>query len=394
MNFNRSEAIWIYRYYAYIASRYRQKEKTRFAKITNNLYGYVDENGKEVIPAQYQFAYPFDEVAGLALVQNKDGKWGYIDMQGKPRTAQNYDVASDVFVNGKTNAIRNGYLIHLDTQGNEISSVYGYTDLSHKLDKDEMLAIYSLGADRSDLIDFNGNIIKQNCMKKDGSDAYYSASKLRQAYEDTGGCSLSFARHTIGQQLTESEKVSQQKIVDLGLSVKWAGWNIGANSPEEEGIHCGWGDPTGMDQTGKEYKKWKKEVVDSKTNKWISPSYGGSNPPANICGTTLDIAKQLWGHGWRLPSIKEFKELREKCKWKFVTYKGTEGFLITGPNGNYIFLKAMKYTGYWTGELDSKWNSRACMFRETIESVSRTGGMNGNWSDDCFRPCVRPVYDL
>lgn len=378
-----SRNLWIYRYYANIGSRYRQIEKTRFPKVSKNLYGYVDENGKEIIPMQYKFAYPFDEVAGLALVQNADGKWGYIDLQGRPRTAQNFDVASDVFVNGKTNAIRDGHLILLDTQGNELSSLYGYTDLSHKLEKDEMLAINTIESERADLIDFSGNIIRKGSLKKDGTDAYYSATKLQRAYEDTGGCSLSYARHTIGQQLSETDNISQQKIVDLGLSVKWAGWNIGATLPEEDGTHCGWADPTGVDDAGKDRKK---PVRDSKTNEWISSSYGGINPPEKISGTSLDIATAQWGKGWRLPTKAEIQELIDKCQWKKVTFKGVLGYIVTGPNQNKIFLRIGEY---WSGDLDtsSKWKNALVLKLDGREAPN----VHWEWRDR--RPCVRPIYE-
>lgn len=386
LNFDYSHNFQIYRYYAYIGSRYRQIEKSRFAKITKNLYGYVDEKGKEVIPAQYQFAYPFDEVAGLALVQNKDGKWGYIDMQGKPRTAQNYDVASDVFVNGKTNAIRNGCLILLDTEGNEIKSVYGYTDLSHKLQENEMLAIYSVDSLRYDLIDFDGNVKESPYKKKYG---------LVKAYEDTGGCSLSYSSYRIlGQQLSEVDNISQQKIVDLGLSVKWAGWNIGASTPEEDGIHCGWADPTGNDKTGKDKKN---PVRDPKTNQWVTSSYGGVNPPEKISGTSLDIATAQWGKGWRLPTKEEFQELIDKCDWKKVTYKGVLGYIVTGPSKNSIFLsigiiensRRLNWAEYWSGDLDTsnKWKNAIILKLDSSKGPS----VYWEWRDN--RPCVRPVYD-
>lgn len=46
----------------------------------NNKYGFIDENGKEVIKPIYDYAYGFD--AGLAKVE-KDGKRFYIDKTGK-----------------------------------------------------------------------------------------------------------------------------------------------------------------------------------------------------------------------------------------------------------------------------------------------------------------------
>ena len=34
--------------------------------------------------------------------------------------------------------------------------------------------------------------------------------------------------------------------VDLGLSVKWASCNLGADAPNDYGGYFGWGDPTGQ----------------------------------------------------------------------------------------------------------------------------------------------------
>ena len=47
----------------------------------NGLWGYVNVDGQEVIPCQWDEAYPFD--AGLALVAYSDGKTAYIDHAGK-----------------------------------------------------------------------------------------------------------------------------------------------------------------------------------------------------------------------------------------------------------------------------------------------------------------------
>lgn len=46
----------------------------------NGKFGYIDQNGKEVIRPQYDFAYPFSE--GLAKVE-KNGKYGFIDSKGR-----------------------------------------------------------------------------------------------------------------------------------------------------------------------------------------------------------------------------------------------------------------------------------------------------------------------
>lgn len=147
--------------------------------------------------------------------------------------------------------------------------------------------------------------------------------------------------------------------VDLGLSVKWAAWNVGASAPEEYGGLYGWGDPTGTNTTE---DVWKLNEDNYMYESWISPLYGGPNPPLNICGTDLDIAHVQWGGAWRLPTRDEQKELAFDCNWEYTKYNGVNGVKITGPNGNCIFLPAAgarsgnvhlwKDSGnYWCGEI-------------------------------------------
>lgn len=44
---------------------------------------------------------------------------------------------------------------------------------------------------------------------------------------------------------TPDTKFPVANFVDLGLSVKWAEWNMGASSVTDRGGYYGWGDPTG-----------------------------------------------------------------------------------------------------------------------------------------------------
>lgn len=110
--------------------------------------------------------------------------------------------------------------------------------------------------------------------------------------------------------------------VDLGLSVKWSPWNVGASAPSEYGGLYGWGDPTGERQS--------KDPAD----------YPSQEPPANISGTEYDIAYSQWGEEWRMPTAEEFQELTEKCTWEWIEENGIGGVKVTGPNGNHIFLPA------------------------------------------------------
>ena len=54
----------------------------------NGKYGFIDKNGKEVIPRIYELCYGFTE--GISGVE-KNGKWGYIDKTGKVVIDFKYD---------------------------------------------------------------------------------------------------------------------------------------------------------------------------------------------------------------------------------------------------------------------------------------------------------------
>ena len=139
--------------------------------------------------------------------------------------------------------------------------------------------------------------------------------------------------------------------VDLGLSVLWAGKNVGAPSEEQPGYWVGWGDVT-AENASTDYN-----------------DYPSSNPPCKISGGKSDIARKMWAESWRLPSEDEMKELMQLCQWTWLEKSEIPGFQVTGKNGNSIFLPAggrrygfdvegaYEYGCYWCGDLcmnDSK----------------------------------------
>lgn len=150
----------------------------------------------------------------------------------------------------------------------------------------------------------------------------------------------------------QKTEISTSQIVDLGLSVKWAGWNVGATSPEEYGGLYGWADPSG------------KKVSGNKNE------YPSENPPINICGTKYDIAHAQWGDDWRLPTIEEMEELMNKCKWKWISYRKTNGYKVTGPNGQSIFLPA---GGVRSGSLGNKILQVGRVYNKSQEGHYMTG---------------------
>lgn len=123
--------------------------------------------------------------------------------------------------------------------------------------------------------------------------------------------------------------------VDLGLSVKWAAWNVGASRPEGYGDYFAWGET-------------EPKTSYSKGNyvHYVSASGTYADLGGNISGTEHDVASVKWGDGWRMPTLEEMQELADLCVWSVETVEGVDGNMATGPNGNSIFIPN---TGYWQG---------------------------------------------
>lgn len=116
------------------------------------------------------------------------------------------------------------------------------------------------------------------------------------------------------QELIELDKNDPHKFVDLGLSVKWATCNIGANSPEEFGDYYAWGEiekKSNFDFTKDKYKFLKKRSDEY----YLTKYYFSEDPTKNK--TELepadDVATVLWGERWRIPTRSEYEELLANC---------------------------------------------------------------------------------
>ena len=156
-------------------------------------------------------------------------------------------------------------------------------------------------------------------------------------------------------EFTEKEQnnaqVSSGKAIDLGLSVKWASCNVGAESPEQFGNMYAWGETETKDEFSRDnYIYFNAETM-------VFTFLGN-----DISGTEFDAARKAWGSKWRMPTYDEMNELRTKCEWEWTRFNNENGFKATGPNGNTIFIPVKETTGYWSstmGELNTESNSSA-----------------------------------
>lgn len=128
-----------------------------------------------------------------------------------------------------------------------------------------------------------------------------------------------FVTGTTTEPESELNKENGHEWVDLGLSVKWATCNVGANSPEDYGDYFAWGETT------------------PKTTYTTSNYSYGVNP--TILPLSNDAAYKNWSGAWRMPTAAELTELCEQCTWTWTTKNGVKGCTVTSKsNGNSIFL--------------------------------------------------------
>ena len=197
----------------------------------------------------------------------------------------------------------------------------------------------------------------------------------------------------------EDEKKDLEKYVDLGLSVKWATFNIGATKPEEYGYYFAWGETQPKsDYSWDTYKYCNKP--DATITKYCDYSmfgYKGFTDNKIVLDAEDDAAHVNWGGDWRMPTVSEFEELMDSvnCTWTWTAVNGVNGYKvvskISGYEGNYIFLPAtgfrsekdLKFDGsyglYWSTSLGTNLPSDAIflefsVFRYSIDQALRIHG--------------------
>lgn len=158
------------------------------------------------------------------------------------------------------------------------------------------------------------------------------------------------SQRTTTSQLTYSGKV-EPKYVDLGLSVKWATFNVGADKPEDYGDYYAWGEIYKKDHYYWSNYKYCKGGEDLLTKYCNISKYGyrGYTDDKTVLDLGDDVAYVNWGGDWRMPTDAEWSELLDNCTWTWTTLNGIKGYKVIGNKegytDRYIFLPA---AGGWS----------------------------------------------
>jgi hypothetical protein len=176
------------------------------------------------------------------------------------------------------------------------------------------------------------------------------------------------------------KRESPYKMVDLGLSVKWADRNVGASSPEDAGLYFQWGDIIGYtaDQVGKD------KVFD-----WNNYKFGtfsnltkyNSTDNLTVLKSADDAATVHMGSQYRMPTKAEINELIEYTTQSFIDLDGNvlsqEDDVIDAGN-----LKGVKFTSKTVKDDNNEFTSIFIPAAGSCDgSLLNTTGMYGRlWS--------------
>ncbi len=187
--------------------------------------------------------------------------------------------------------------------------------------------------------------------------------------------------------------------IDLGLSIKWASFNLGASAPEEKGDLFAWGEVVPKTEFSLNNYVFYSGYSGGHAlfSKYVTKSgYGTYDGRATLMSKD-DAACQLWGNDWRLPTKEEQDELRTSCSWEYTQINEIPGWKVTSKiNNNWIFLPDNLFINgatrgqYWSSSL---YNTNASAY--LLDLMHEGGDADVYWST-CIRQNgigIRPVSE-
>lgn len=147
----------------------------------------------------------------------------------------------------------------------------------------------------------------------------------------------------------EQSSYNGHEYVDLGLSVKWATCNVGAQNPEDYGNFYAWGETrpkSSYSLKGYRFRASGDAPHNVKFSKYDPDDKSGPFSK-KVLELADDVANLEWGGNWRMPTKEEIMELNWNCDWVWTTQNGVKGVKITSKVEGYtdrsIFMPAAGY---------------------------------------------------
>ena len=251
----------------------------------------------------------------------------------------------------------------------------------------------------------NESIVKVN---EDGMVTAISSGKadITAAANDGSGkyaiCNVSVFAHS----------ATTGEIIDMGLSVKWAGWNLGATKPEDGGDLFAWGETSPKQDYSWSTYKWCEGSSESLTKYNTNSSYGIVDNKTEFKDYDYedDAARVNLGDGWRIPTEDEWGELKRNCSIKWIeNYDGTgaRGILLTSRIDGYtdkaIFLPVrpgvdsrgllFNQGSYWSSSLCTDFENASLFAQDFTFQFYNNNYYTTSYVLRYAGIMVRPVYE-
>ena len=168
---------------------------------------------------------------------------------------------------------------------------------------------------------------------------YYRAYAVVDGVGTMGEDSLSFTT-PIKPDFVEPDSI------DLGLpsGTLWASFNLGAEDVYDAGNYYGWGDPTGT-------------VIKLGAGFYAADIFEAADISKGDY-VNYDIVHTKLQGNWHMPDTTQLRELMVNCHFNYVQnyndHAGLNGYVVTGMNGNKLFLPAASYATAYNDEWQPK----------------------------------------
>ena len=201
-----------------------------------------------------------------------------------------------------------------------------------------------------------------------------------------------------GGEEEEVEEVITYEYVDLGLSVKWATMNVGAKTEEDYGHYYMWGSitPNTPDECN-----WANTPFNNGATSYDTTYFNSVKDtviPNKVLAKEYDVAAQIMGGDWRMPTKNECQELYKNTTQSWVTRNGGNGGKFTSKTdaSKYIFIPAAGY--YYNGSV-SEVGTYGYIWSSTISSPYskarflrfRSSTCGASTTERCYGMSVRGV---
>ena len=211
-------------------------------------------------------------------------------------------------------------------------------------------------------------------------------------------------------QAPEAQTYAIPEMIDLGLSVLWANFDLGATCEGEYGHYFAWGETEPKDSYDWSTYKWCEKVEKTLTKYCFHfTEYGDTTPwgyegftdDKYVLDSSDDAAHVNLGGNWRMPSKDEWEELIANCTYAWETIGEVTGRRFTSvknkksiflPSSGYYTTKANgagTYGDFWSTDLYSSHPGEANHFY----FYGKDGQTRTQVHYRCWGMPIRPVAD-